>query len=202
MVAEHWSVGHGVEVWLAAVDDVPTQEWPTLFSQMEPQRQSRCLRYRREEDRARCVLADALARHALSLRLGVAPAAIPLAKGDGGKPYAVGLPVHFSLSHSGALVLCALAPFPVGADVQRHIPVSDALLARCAKAGYTGHTPAAFFRWWCRQEAAGKLSGAGFSFAPLPEGLWFSDGRRERDGADYAYSICAHRAFLSRRDVI
>lgn len=197
MVAEHWQAAPGLEAWLACVADVPPGDWEALYGQMDPLRRRRCRRYRRDEDKARCILADALARHTLHALTGAAPDAIRFSRSQRGKPWAPDLGVHFSLSHSGALVLCAAAPFPVGADIQRHRPVSDALLRRALAAGCAEPTPAAFFPWWVRQEAAGKLTGRGLSLSPLPPGLCFWDGETCRDGERYHFSICAHPGSFS-----
>ncbi len=187
----HWQAGPGVGAWLGSVDDVPGHIWPEWFARMDRQRQVRCRRLRRDRDKALCILADALARHALCALTGADPAAVAFARAPGGKPYAPGLKAEFSLSHSGSLVLCAGAPFPLGADLQRHKPVSGALLRRARQAGYDGQSEADFFRWWTGQEAAGKLSGQGLRLEPPPEGLWWSQGRLDGPEGAYSYSICA-----------
>ncbi len=191
-----WEAAPGLWVWPADIGDVAPETWPALFDQMSPSRQAKCRRCRRAEDRALCVLADALVRRALSRRAGVPPEAIVFDRAPGGKPFAPGLELEFSLSHSGRLVLCAVASFPVGVDIQRRRTVSEALTRRAVRAGYQGTTQAEFFRWWVRREAAGKLSGTGFTFAPLPEGLWFADGETRAAGEMYDYSICAPAAYI------
>lgn len=191
MEFQHWQAGSGIGVWLASVDDVPGPTWDEWFARMDPQRQERCRRCRRHEDKARCILADALAREVLHALTGADVAAISFAHHPGGKPYAPGLKAEFSLSHSGSLVLCAGAAFPVGADLQRHKTVSDGLIRRAREAGYDGQDQADFFRWWTGQEAAGKLSGRGLRLEPLPAGLWWSQGQLERPDGTYSYSICA-----------
>lgn len=189
----HWQAGPGVGAWLACVDDVPGHAWPELYARMDPERQARCRRYRRHEDKARCILADALAREAVHALTGADAAAISFARGGSGKPYAPGLAAQFSLSHSGAMVLCAGAVFPVGADLQRHKSVSDGLVERARRAGYDGQSQADFFRWWTAQEAAGKLSGRGLRLEPPPRGLWWSQGQLDEPDGRYSYSICALR---------
>lgn len=186
----------GSVLWLTSLEGVAEHEWPALYGQMDPQRQGRCGRYRRQTDRRLCVLADALVRHALGQVTGQDPASIVFRLQEGGKPFAPGLSVQFSLSHSGSLALCATAPFPVGADLQRHRPLSPALTRRLARAGYRGSGEADFFAWWVRQEAAGKLTGKGLSLAPLPPGLVFWDGGLERTDGRYSYCLCAEKASL------
>ncbi len=194
---EHWTAAPGLEAWLAQVSAVPDGAWEPMRRAMDPWRQARCARYRREEDRRRCILADALARRALSALTGADPAAIRLEREPSGRLLAPGLGVRFSLSHSGDLVLCAAAPFPVGADVQRFRSLSPALERLARRAGCPPGDPAAFFRWWTRREAAGKLTGAGLSPAPLPEGLRFWDRDLRHGGERYALSLCARGEELS-----
>ncbi len=187
----------GVTLWLARTGEVEPEEWPRLFEQMDPSRQERCRRYRREADQKRCILADALARLALSEGTALAPGALAFAQTPEGKPYAVGLDRHFSLSHSGELVLCAVADFPVGADVQLRRPVSQTMTRRMARAGYRGEREEDFFAWWVRQEAAGKLAGTGLSLEPLEPGLEFRSGALEERSGQYFYCVCAGKgAFL------
>lgn len=188
MEYETWQIGPGIGVFLACVHAVAPEEWPALYARMSPARQARCDRYRREGDRRRCVLADALARTALASLSGVAPEAIALAATSRGKPYAPGLDLEFSLSHSGSLVLCAAAPFPVGADIQRVRPVSQTMTRRLARAGYEGGSEEEFFDWWTRQEAGDKLLGSGLALRPLPPGLDFWSARS--DGPDGKYFYC------------
>lgn len=202
MEVTHWADPLGAELWLADVNDVPPEAWETLFAQMDPPRQERCQRYRRQADRRRCILADALARHALSQATGADPASIVFELQPGGKPRAVGLDMEFSLSHSGSLVLCATAPFPVGVDLQRHRPLSPALVRRLARAGYQGDNDADFFDWWVRQESAGKLTGQGLSLSPLPSGLAFSQRTLERPDGRYSSCLCAKKSSLSQREMV
>lgn len=186
----------GSVLWLAAPENVARGEWPALYARMDPRRQSRCERCRRPVDRQLCILADALARHALGEIAGRDPASIVFQRQEGGKPFAPGLDVAFSLSHSGSLVLCATAPFPVGADLQLHRPLRPALPRRMARAGYRGKSEADFFAWWVRQESAGKLTGRGLSLAPLPPGLSFFEGTLDRPEGRYSYCLCAEGASL------
>lgn len=188
MEYESWQVGPGIGVFLASIHAVPPGEWPVLHARMSPDRQARCHRYRRESDRQRCILADALARAALSSLSGADPQDIVFAATPQGKPCAPGLGVEFSLSHSGSLALCAAAPFPVGADIQRARPVSQSMTRRLARAGYQGGSEEEFFIWWTRQEAGGKLLGSGLILRPLPPGLAFCPGAL--DGPDGKYFYC------------
>jgi 4'-phosphopantetheinyl transferase len=91
-------------------------------------------------------------RAALAGYLGVDPVAVALRAGRRGKPALAGdSPLRFSLSHSGALALIAVASGrEVGVDVER-----------------IGLRPAAFYDEWTSREAAAKCFGGGLG-EPLP----------------------------------
>ena len=77
----------------------------------------------------------------------------------GGKPYIPGGP-EFSLSHSGALAVIALADVPVGADAEKDRPVGEAVRLR-ALTGAERADSRDFLFFWTRKEAALKCLGTG-----------------------------------------
>ena len=129
-----------------------------------------------------------------------------------GKPYFPGLPdFHFSLSHSGERVLCAVSPQPVGCDIEKprgydphlaqrffHPDESAWLLSLPAE-----EQPAAFFRLWTCKESFIKALGLGLSLpldsfaVRLIEPIGLAQTADERpwrlrgftDG-DYACALC------------
>jgi len=98
-----------------------------------------------------------------------------------GKPYFPSHPdVHFSVSHTGTLWVCAFADKKVGLDVQEHRENDDpARLARLAKRWFSdgerrhldecGYQPAEFYRIWARKEAYVKFTGDGIGAGKFPE---------------------------------
>ncbi|MBR6951576.1 MAG: hypothetical protein IKH56_07575 [Oscillospiraceae bacterium] len=99
----------------------------------------------------RALLADAVTWYA-----GISLPAV--AKTERGKPF---FPDHpdlcFSLSHSGALVLCAVGRRPCGADVQEPRILSERLLRRCFDPReLAAADPLAL---WCLKESFIKLNG-------------------------------------------
>ena len=138
-------------------------------------------------------------------------AALPLdiVAGEFGKPELRDGSIHFSLSHSGGRVLCALSDSPVGADIQRQTEARLALASRFfTESEYrsllnAGDKDYAFTRLWCLKESYIKMLGTGLN-TPLSsfelsegEGGLFcvaGDGRCllrhwERDG--YHMALCA-----------
>lgn len=120
-----------------------------------------------------------------------------------GKPYFPDCPqIHISPSHSGDYFLCAVADFPVGADIQIHDGLPDEMpedaeirLHRIAKRYFTpgeaafiqADTGERFFRLWTARESYVKYTGQGIddSFAEhcvLPDGALTLPMNYEQDG--------------------
>lgn len=129
-------------------------------------------------------------RRLLGRQLGVAPRDLrflrepcPGCGAPHGRPAVAmaGPPLHFSLSHSGGLVLIGVAAVPVGVDVQRlpreeTVEVASAALhageraelgRRVRGADRTGH----FGRLWTRKEAYLKAIGTGLHRSPARDYL-------------------------------
>ncbi|GHH83285.1 hypothetical protein GCM10018793_45010 [Streptomyces sulfonofaciens] len=141
--------------------------------------QKRAADFRREEHRRGYVAAHVALRFLLGARLGLAPGAVRLTRetcptcGElHGRPAVVGGGVHFSLSHSGALALIAMAPVTVGADVEetpsREVADQTARMLHPDEAAELAALPdaeraMAFGRAWVRKEAYLKALGTGLS---------------------------------------
>ncbi|MFI9360452.1 4'-phosphopantetheinyl transferase family protein [Kitasatospora sp. NPDC053057] len=112
------------------------------------------------------MIAHAATRILLGERLGRPPEGLRFTRGRWGKPVVADAPgLHFSLSHSGDLALLAVAPRPVGVDVElvrsgrdvdrvarRFFPHQERELV--ARGGHP-----AFARLWTRKEACVKAAG-------------------------------------------
>jgi len=108
--------------------------------------------------RARYVVQHVILRELLAQYVGTP---IELRRGARGKPFTDG--IEFNLSHCDDLALVAIAPFPVGVDVEHHGRVDPRRLARLVLAPAEAHCTdeRAFLRVWCRKEAYLKATGAG-----------------------------------------
>ncbi len=131
-----------------------------------------------------------------------------IARREGAKPF---FPpredLHFNLSHSGDLALCALDTAPVGVDIQMVKTWRPGLPGRvCSEEelvwleGQPDLWPA-FTLLWTLKEARAKESGTGLTQSirdirvPLPsggpvqlDGLWF----RTWSGPGWAAAVCGH----------
>lgn len=117
---------------------------------------------------ARCQSLGAEAVLIANMKKNVPDAVFPLeyAADENGKPYFTDSDIHFSLSHSKNIAVCAIADAPVGVDVQE---VKKPNLA-IAKKHFTQNeldtndgSDRWFMRIWTRKEAVAKADGKGIS---------------------------------------
>ncbi|PHV16298.1 4-phosphopantetheinyl transferase [Janthinobacterium sp. BJB303] len=160
----------GASIWLLdsrRIDLAQIGLYEAWLGAAEATRYAGFLRPRR---RRQFLLGRALLRAAMGDMLQVAPAAIALEERPGQAPrlLAPAVAVHFSISHSGNWVACALSgATPLGLDIELRDPRRDVLaLARqafgAAVAAALEQLPpqerrAAFYRRWSEAEARYKL---------------------------------------------
>ena len=87
---------------------------------------------------------------------------------SGGKPVIVGHPeIHFNMSHSGTVALCALDSQPIGADVELPRKISPSLISYTMNEEEVEWIESsadklmAFLSLWTKKEAVLKLTGEG-----------------------------------------
>ena len=130
--------------------------------------------------------------------------------GKDGKPYWDGIPLFFSLSHSGDLVALAVSEQEIGLDVQEMTGADWKKLAKrffadeeqeelwrlCEPSEESGQRE--FFRLWSRKESYGKLTGEGV----LPylqkrvtelENVAFFEKKLELRDKEYFFALCKGR---------
>ena len=169
---------------------------------LPPQRHEKAMTYRFLSDRKRCVRAYMLLWEGLSREYGAESA--PLFDFlRHGKPVLRGCPdLHFSLSHSGNAVLCALDRHPVGADIEmirRRSPehllsvFSDRERASIEQAA---SPELCFTRLWTRKESYLKLTGEGLTGTKALREIPTEDTDMVhfetviREAEDFLYSVC------------
>ncbi|MFE6223076.1 4'-phosphopantetheinyl transferase family protein [Streptomyces sp. NPDC057854] len=169
--------GTDVDLWQLRVNDLAEDDLDP--SELDAEERVRLANPLRVADRLRYGVAHIALRRLLAPRLGVAPADVayrrepcPGCAGLHGRPAVDGPPgaPHFSLSHSGDVVLIGIAARTVGVDVETFPQattvreVTPALHPReRAEIADAGHAPEAFARVWSRKEA--YLKGLGIGMA-------------------------------------
>ncbi|WP_327660943.1 MULTISPECIES: 4'-phosphopantetheinyl transferase family protein [unclassified Streptomyces] len=169
-----------VRLWLVTTDPASTPPGDGA-GVLDAEESRRAAAFRFDRHRVRYVAAHLALRGILGERLGRAPEdvrftrlACPGCGGPHGRPALADAPgPHFSLSHSGDLALVALAPVPVGADVEElpSVKVAEDLTAvlhpreRAELAALAGpeERRLAVARAWVRKEAFLKGLGTGLS---------------------------------------
>lgn len=95
------------------------------------------------------------------------------AKNEHGKPYIIGNPIYYNISHSGQYVVLVTAEREVGVDVQeKRAARMDSIAKRFFSEGEwqafsvcddENEKKNLFYHIWCRKEAYGKYLGTGLS---------------------------------------
>lgn len=139
--------------------------WRERLAALPPERQSRILAFRREEDRQRCAGAGLLLQWALEAH-GVPPEEQRLTANACGRPELAGQDdLWFSLSHAGPWVVCAVGEHPVGVDVELPRAGYAAVARRCflPEEAEQIRNETDFLRIWTAKEAFLKALGRGLT---------------------------------------
>lgn len=192
--------------WYQTNIDAPSSgDYARVYVLLTEEKRKRIDRFRFEDDKRRSLAGEKLARRAVAAWCGVPEETVAFDSGPNGKPFARGLAAEFSVSHSDALVVCAVDDAPIGIDVERVRPIDLAIARRVCTEEELAHLfgraplpsdftrtgdPALldrFFTLWTRKEAAAKRSGAGLAQiqCPCPE----TGVQTFREG-EYVISIC------------
>ncbi len=171
------------------------QDRRRLYEQATLERKNRADRCRQQADADRCILADALLRHA------VGTPDYRVERTPQGKPYLPDRPdFHFSLTHSGPWVAIAWGTEPLGLDLEVFRP--DARQEKIARRffcpdeqAYLQRHPDRFFKLWTMKESYLKYRGTGLALAldsfcvlkPEDLGVFFMDHPLE----NAAMTLCA-----------
>ncbi|MCD0486432.1 4'-phosphopantetheinyl transferase superfamily protein [Streptacidiphilus sp. ASG 303] len=193
---EEWSapgppVRGSLNLWLLDVRELAGTTFST--ADLSAEERNRMASFTRAEDRLRYAAAHVALRSLLASCLGAPPAGLvftrepcPCCGAPHGRPSLEhqDLPLHFSLSHGGDLVLIGVASVPVGVDVEA-VPDTEAALelanvlhaterAEVFSAART-EQPRLFTQLWTRKEAYLKGLGTGLGRDPAADYLGGAD---------------------------
>lgn len=94
---------------------------------VSPETAERIKRFRFKEDALRSLMGETMIRRWHCRRLHMDNAAIAIERNLYGKPFVVGSPYHYSISHSGDWVVCAISDNEVGIDIEEIKPIDFSL---------------------------------------------------------------------------
>ncbi len=134
------------------------------------EKRARVLRMRHDSDKALALTAHRLLCYAVKTVHGLVLQPENFALEPQGKPYLSAYPdIHFSISHSGSMAMCALDDSPVGADIEKLRDVGAGVAERVMTAdelrvyANTSDKQSFFFQVWTLKEAYIKYRGEGLS---------------------------------------
>lgn len=196
-----------VKVYAVTIKDAAIDRaWLQYVSAEKRQRLSRI---REPQSFAHSLIGDLLVRYLAVQYLGLSNEDLHFRTNQYGKPYLLAppRPFHFSLSHSGCWVVCAVGQNPVGVDVQLMEPVDDNFAQKVMTPEAYEHYLSLphpqkldyFYELWTLQESYLKLIGEGFankqlgilshhdSLLPDDNNLHFQVGNLE---SNYKLAVC------------
>lgn len=163
-----------VHIWRAHLDCAPAA-LARLAEWLTGEERDHAARFVAAQGRARAVASRGLLRWLLGSYLQRDPAALRFVAGAYGKPALDDGALHFNVTHADHLALYAVAPAPVGIDLERvpeqiaptvaqriATPAEYAAWQRIAPAAQ----PLAFAQRWTMKEAVMKALGTGVSLPP------------------------------------
>ena len=153
-----------MKIYSINVNNISKNQFDSWFEQMSNERKASVVRMQNDKKRNLRICADALCRKAISEFCGVEADKICIELSPSGKPYAKNLPVHFSISHSGDIAVCAVSKDEIGVDIEKIRAVNPRTHERfCteSESEYITTAKNGFFEIWTLKEAYFKCIGTG-----------------------------------------
>ncbi len=151
---------------------------------MAEEKRVRIANLRSETDKRLVITAHRLLCYALKTQYSRSPVEDDWASGQQGKPYLKNAPsIHFNISHSGSIAMCALHDAPVGIDVEAVRRVDEGVEKRFMSEQELYVYNAAldrvsmFYKIWTLKESYVKFCGRGLGTA-LHQLTVYPDGDR------------------------
>ena len=148
-------------------DDITQFDLSAAMPRLTAQRREQVLRFRNELGQKLCAAAFLLLCDGLREEYGITQPPI-LAYEEDGKPFLTDYPnIHFNVSHCPVAAICAVAPHPVGIDIERIRPYNESVVRytmndeELRQIEASSRPDVAFIRLWTMKEALLKLSGSG-----------------------------------------
>lgn len=160
-----------METLMLEVDTEKTfSEYEKYLEFVSEERQKRIMRFRFEKDKIISLCAGLLTRYSLGKTLNTDPKTLRFEREKNGKPYSADFEnIHFSLSHSGNLIVLAVDNCRIGADTE----IVKKSKENIAKSFFTNNEykyiinsenpTKSFYMIWTMKEAFLKMTGDGLT---------------------------------------
>lgn len=136
-------------------------EW---FDAMSADRKEKIRKQRVPQKQKLGIAADHLCRKAISEHCGIPAEQIEFYVNEYGKPFARNLNVHFNISHSGDLAVCAVSDKEIGIDIEKIRKINPRVSEKFAcesEEKYIKTHENGLFEIWTLKEAYFKCIGTG-----------------------------------------
>lgn len=189
-----------LKVYFANISELDLE---TDITQLSAYRQKKLERIRPVLKRRQEIGAELLLNYAVRRSWPELELPLKIEAGERGKPFCRALPGYFSLSHSGAYVLCAVSSQELGADIQKKEGCRKSVLERCFASDEQGAVlraldqDAEFTRIWALKESYIKAIGSGLSmplnsFSVIEETKKAVYGFWHTEFGEYQVAVCVH----------
>jgi 4'-phosphopantetheinyl transferase len=188
-----------ISTYVLRLDFNRALDWDTIFKNISSERMARIESAKQEADKYRLAGSELLARYVINAELDMKPSEIHFGTEASGKPFLKDHPnFHFNLSHSGAFVVCATGPSPVGIDIQEKRAHSMGVARRIFTAEQMDRLTEIddieaqrdlFYEYWTQMEALKKCQGLSlFSNLDTPSPILYHTYTIH---PDYTLTLCA-----------
>ncbi len=153
-----------MHITISDINNVSSADIEKWLKEASSEKQEEISRIKVESKRNERIVADHLKRTAIADYCNVAPECIEFGVTEKGKPFAMNLPVHFNISHSNGLVVCAVSDNEIGIDIEKIRTVNPRTAKKFAcpdELEYIGTHENGFFEIWTLKEAYFKCIGSG-----------------------------------------
>ena len=153
-----------MQIYFLNINGIAESQFEDWFAAMDAERRDEVSRTQNTQKRCLRIAADHLRRKAISDSCGISPANITFGTAEKGKPFALNADVHFSVSHSGECVVCAVSDKEIGIDIEKIRDISLRAAEKFASADeleYIKSCKNGFFEIWTLKEAYFKCIGTG-----------------------------------------
>ena len=146
------------------------EEYDKCLQLMEKNRLEKVLKTSHEQTRRMSVFAEWKAKNLIAETLNIPLSEVDFCYSEKGKPYLKDGEFHFSISHSGEWAAVALAPDPVGIDIEIIKPINSRLKRRICNdddlvflSQTEGDENLTLLKIWTAKEAYFKKTGSGIT---------------------------------------
>lgn len=188
-----------IKVFYSSIAPLRSADPDELYRSLPKWRQEAADAVKNTDEKYRSIGAGLLLVRSLAA-IGIDAYTASVARNPHGKPCLPDIPdVHFSLSHSGELVMCAVSDAEIGCDIQQiksaRISVSQRFFTLSEQQCIVEATDPRdeFVRIWVRKESYVKMMGLGISACPLTS-FDVSDGTTPENAFFYEQRLPEYRA--------